>query len=683
MNNLLLGGLLYFKFNVPSVTNVAASTLTDSISPKGWGGYTTNSFSALNAEYTANTSTSNVTIGMWIFNGSTGAVRGNQTGANANFGMRNTTAYPGAITEIKLIVTGGTINASSTTRNLLNTSSSLAFSIPESSTTGGTKVDQTTDGQSIVTWTISALADVRFFRIYHLFAFGTAVAGAADSIQITYQTSSPSESVNVTGVTLNKSTTSLNVGDTEQLTATVSPPTATNKSVSWTSSASSVASVSSTGLITALSVGTTKITVTTIDGGFIAECDVSVTSVSVTGITLNKTSTSLILGQSEQIIATIEPPNATNKNIVWTSSEISVATVSSTGVINTFSVGQSTITATTTDGDFTATLLLTVTPYNPSTTIVISEVYGGGGNSESFYKNDFIELYNFGDVAVNLTGWSVQNASSTGTSWQVTALSGMINPKSFYLVQQAAGTAVGGGTQELPRPDVIGTISIAASNTKVALFESTVAFSGSNPIGNLNLRDFVGIGTSNAAEGSLTAKDMTNSNSVSRIFNDGLIQDTNVNSDDFISINPPTPTNSAMSLRDKLSFFNTCNLISTNDINSLSADYNNLSSGENSAQSYFATLTVSDFSFDDYTNNNLSYSGIERTITVNALEKLDALIARYNANNPNNIISRNLESYGFENYKDEANLIIRFVFFILLSLLFINGVFLLKYKFKR
>src|SRR5512137_1852275 len=85
-----------------------------------------------------------------------------------------------------------------------------------------------------------------------------------------------------------------------------------------------------------------------------------------------------------------------------------------------------------------------------STTVVISQVYGGGGNSGATFKNDFIELYNRGISAVDVTGWTVQYASSTGSSWQKTILSGIIDPGKYYLVQEAAGA---GGTVNLPTPN--------------------------------------------------------------------------------------------------------------------------------------------------------------------------------------------------------------------------------------
>ena len=110
--------------------------------------------------------------------------------------------------------------------------------------------------------------------------------------------------------------------------------------------------------------------------------------------------------------------------------------------------------------------------------LVISQVYGGGGNAGSTYRNDFIEIFNGGVAPVNVRGWSVQYASSTGTSWQVTPLSGSILPGRYYLVQQAQGA---GGTVNLPAPDAIGTISMAAGSGKVALVSSTTALSARAP----------------------------------------------------------------------------------------------------------------------------------------------------------------------------------------------------------
>src|SRR3954447_10643722 len=74
-----------------------------------------------------------------------------------------------------------------------------------------------------------------------------------------------------------------------------------------------------------------------------------------------------------------------------------------------------------------------------SSTLVISQVYGGGGNSGATLNNDFIELYNRGTVAVDLAGWQGQSGSSTGETWAATPLSGIVPPGRYFLVQEAVG----------------------------------------------------------------------------------------------------------------------------------------------------------------------------------------------------------------------------------------------------
>lgn len=131
-----------------------------------------------------------------------------------------------------------------------------------------------------------------------------------------------------------------------------------------------------------------------------------------------------------------------------------------------------------------------------SDTVVISQVYGGGGNSGATLRNDFMELFNRGTTSVDVTGWSVQYASSSGSSWQTTALSGTIEPGEYYLVQQAQGS---GGTQDLPTPDASGSIAMSATNGKVALVSGTTALTGACPLP--DTVDFVGFGSANCFEG--------------------------------------------------------------------------------------------------------------------------------------------------------------------------------------
>ncbi len=114
------------------------------------------------------------------------------------------------------------------------------------------------------------------------------------------------------------------------------------------------------------------------------------------------------------------------------------------------------------------------------TRVIISQVYGGGGNSGATLKNDFVELFNPNDAAVALDGWSVQYASTNGSSWQVTPLTGSIPAHGYYLVQEAKGS---GGTVDLPTPDAVGTIMMGATGGKVLLAPDGVARSGVCPGG--------------------------------------------------------------------------------------------------------------------------------------------------------------------------------------------------------
>ena len=165
----------------------------------------------------------------------------------------------------------------------------------------------------------------------------------------------------VTGVSLNKTTATLTEGETLTLTATVNPSNATNKSVSWKSSNTSVATVSN-GKVTALKAGTAKITVTTADGGKTATCTVTVNAkvYPVTGVSLSKTTAEIVVGNKLQLKATINPSNATNKNVSWTSSNTSVVTVNSSGEVSSLMPGSANIVVTTEDGNYTAICKITV-----------------------------------------------------------------------------------------------------------------------------------------------------------------------------------------------------------------------------------------------------------------------------------------------------------------------------------
>ena len=166
--------------------------------------------------------------------------------------------------------------------------------------------------------------------------------------------------------------------------------------------------------------------------------------------------------------------------------------------------------------------------------VVVSQVYGGGGNSGATYTNDFIELYNAGSTTVDLTGWTVQYASSAGSSWQKTSLAGTLAPGEYYLVQEAQGA---GGTVSLPAPNAIGTIPMSATAGKVALVDNSATLAGTCPTG---VEDFVGYGTTtNCFEGSPTPS-LSNTTAALRKLNGA--QDTDNNSADFV-VGQPLPRN--------------------------------------------------------------------------------------------------------------------------------------------
>ncbi len=178
--------------------------------------------------------------------------------------------------------------------------------------------------------------------------------------------------------------------------------------------------------------------------------------------------------------------------------------------------------------------------------VVISEVFGGGGNSNAPYKNDFVELYNPTSEAVHVSGWSVQYASANGTfnASGITTLDGTIPAHGYYLVKLAGG-ATG---EELPTADKENTsVNLSGTNGKVALASNAVGVTGS---GDPDVIDFVGYGTANDREGSAAVGALSNTRSAQRksdfaaiVEGQGNGYDTNQNQHDFAAAEPPTPKN--------------------------------------------------------------------------------------------------------------------------------------------
>jgi hypothetical protein len=180
--------------------------------------------------------------------------------------------------------------------------------------------------------------------------------------------------------------------------------------------------------------------------------------------------------------------------------------------------------------------------------VVISQVYGGGGNASAPFTHDFVELHNRSNAPVDVSTWAVSTASSTGTSWTKTNLSGMIGAGGYYLVQMAAGTSCDGGPcgSPLPTAEATGSSNMSASGTKVALASTQTALPAvACPLtadgGVAEIVDFVGVGTANCSEGT-TAAAHSNTTSSTRT-GDGC-DDTNNNSADF-STPAPAPRNAS------------------------------------------------------------------------------------------------------------------------------------------
>ena len=170
----------------------------------------------------------------------------------------------------------------------------------------------------------------------------------------------------VTGISLNQSSISIIKGKTYQLSASIQPSGASNRNVTWSSSNSNIATVSSSGKVSAKAAGTATISVTTKDGSKTAKCTVTVKNepIKVTGVSLNRSQITLFVGKSENLTAAVKPSNAANKGITWQSSNTNVATVDSGGRITARAEGTATITVKTNDNGKTAKCTVTVKPYN-------------------------------------------------------------------------------------------------------------------------------------------------------------------------------------------------------------------------------------------------------------------------------------------------------------------------------
>ena len=279
----------------------------------------------------------------------------------------STGAFSGSLTVTAVVlVTSVTVDPTSATIDPGTTTTLTATVAPANATT------------SDVTWTSSnpAVATVDATGLVSGVAAGTAVitATAHDGSQVSGSstitvTAAP---IPVTSITVSPAATSIEAGTTDTLTATVAPANATTPGVTWTSSDPTVATVDTTGLVTGITAGTVVITATATDGsGVTGTAHVTVTPpivppIPVTSITINLSTATIDAGTTAALTATVLPTNATSPTVTWTSSDPTVATVGTNGLVTALTAGTTVITATATDGSgVTSSVDITVTPAQP------------------------------------------------------------------------------------------------------------------------------------------------------------------------------------------------------------------------------------------------------------------------------------------------------------------------------
>lgn len=211
--------------------------------------------------------------------------------------------------------------------------------------------------------------------------------------------------VPVIGVEISQETCALYFGEETTLTATVYPADATNKEVRWDSSNPNVATVSQDGKVTAVSAGTATISVVTLSGNYAATCEVTVKNYPVTGICLDKKELVVLDGSAEWLTATVFPENATNKTVVWSSSDETVVSIYGNGLICSEGIGTAVVTATTIDGNYTASCVVQVVPR-------VFSIYFNW-ESDFGYVGDVIELESLTitpeDISAEWITWTSDN----------------------------------------------------------------------------------------------------------------------------------------------------------------------------------------------------------------------------------------------------------------------------------
>ncbi len=290
------------------------------------------------------------------------------------------------------------------------------------------------------------------------------------------------EKIEVTDITLNKTSVTVREAESATVTATVSPSDATNKTVKWTTSDATVATVSG-GTITAVGVGTATITATT-SNGLSKTVKVTVTEnpdiVKPTGVTMSTSSLEIEKGSTGTLTATVKPTNATNKTLTWTSSDATVATVND-GVVTAVGAGMATITATTFNG-YKATATVTVT--EPDFPYIENGVYfekpSGWGSTIYAYmwSNGEYPQGEWPGTAIKDLGNGIYGFSYTTTDSNMQIIFNDGNNQTADLKFVNNGLYNGSGFVKEVKPVVNGTVTVEYVDKDTAEVLSTITLKG-------------------------------------------------------------------------------------------------------------------------------------------------------------------------------------------------------------
>ncbi len=262
----------------------------------------------------------------------------------------------------------------------------------------------------------------------------------------------------VSSVRLDQTTRTVYVGDSFPLKAIVGPDTARDKSVLWTTSDPEVAIVDQEGLVTAVSLGSAVITATTMDGGYTANCNVTVKPVPVTGVSLDKRSVTLIEGEELILTATVSPENASDKSVTWSSSDSAIASVDNSGKVTAKKTGNATIKATANDGSgvFASCAVRVKEPYTAVAGEAVDlglSVKWSSTNLGATSPSDYGDYFAWGETSpkedYGFATYELSNGScSTLTKYNNSSSYGAVDNKTEFkdydYVDDAARQALGG-----------------------------------------------------------------------------------------------------------------------------------------------------------------------------------------------------------------------------------------------